>query len=106
LPNVDFSRDILARQPKRLLVLRGTGWADFGSPDRVTSRGLILTGTIEAAEDDGESERSAARKSPGPVRKRDGAEAVARLVRGAISDAPFGVEELKHSTADRVRPNH
>ncbi|MFZ0589734.1 MAG: sugar phosphate nucleotidyltransferase [Bryobacteraceae bacterium] len=37
LPNVDFSRDILAQQAKRLLVLRdsGSGWADLGSPDRV-----------------------------------------------------------------------
>ena len=37
LPNVDFSHDILARQAKRLLVLRdsGSGWADLGSPDRV-----------------------------------------------------------------------
>lgn len=37
LPSVDFSRDILARQVKRLLVLRdsGSGWADLGRPDRV-----------------------------------------------------------------------
>ena len=37
LPIVDFSRDILAHQAKRLLVLRdsGSGWADLGSPDRV-----------------------------------------------------------------------
>ena len=37
LPSVDFSRDILANQAKRLLVLRdsGSGWADLGSPDRV-----------------------------------------------------------------------
>jgi mannose-1-phosphate guanylyltransferase len=37
LPNVDFSRDILAHQAKRLLVLRdsGSGWADLGSPDRM-----------------------------------------------------------------------
>ncbi len=37
LPSVDFSRDILARQAKRLLVLRdsGSGWADLGSADRV-----------------------------------------------------------------------
>jgi mannose-1-phosphate guanylyltransferase len=37
LPNVDFSRDILAHQTKRLLVLRdsGSGWADLGSADRV-----------------------------------------------------------------------
>jgi mannose-1-phosphate guanylyltransferase len=37
LPSVDFSRDILARQAKRLLVLRdsGSGWADLGTPDRV-----------------------------------------------------------------------
>ena len=37
LPNVDFSRDILAHQSKKLLVLRdsGSGWVDLGSPDRV-----------------------------------------------------------------------
>ena len=37
LQSVDFSRDILAHQTKRLLVLRdsGSGWADLGSPDRV-----------------------------------------------------------------------
>jgi mannose-1-phosphate guanylyltransferase len=37
LPSVDFSRDILSQQAKRLLVLRnsGSGWADLGSPDRV-----------------------------------------------------------------------
>jgi len=37
LPNVDFSRDVLAHHAERLLVLRdsGTGWADLGSPDRV-----------------------------------------------------------------------
>jgi mannose-1-phosphate guanylyltransferase len=37
LPSVDFSRDILVHQAKRLLVLRdsGSGWTDLGSPDRV-----------------------------------------------------------------------
>jgi mannose-1-phosphate guanylyltransferase len=37
LPSLDFSRDILAQQANRLLVLRdsGSGWADLGSPDRV-----------------------------------------------------------------------
>ena len=37
LPSVDFSRDILAHQANKLLVLRdsGSGWADLGSPDRV-----------------------------------------------------------------------
>jgi mannose-1-phosphate guanylyltransferase len=37
LPSVDFSRDILAHQAKRLLVLSdsGSGWADLGSPNRV-----------------------------------------------------------------------
>ncbi len=41
LPSVDFSRDILANQANRLLVLRDSysGWADLGSPDRVL--GLI-----------------------------------------------------------------
>lgn len=37
LPSVDFSRDILAPQAKRLLVVRdsNSGWADLGSPKRV-----------------------------------------------------------------------
>ena len=37
LPTVDFSRDILAPQPHRLLVLRDgvSGWVDLGSPARV-----------------------------------------------------------------------
>ena len=41
LLSMDFSRDILARQAPRLLVLRdsGSGWADLGNPDRVL--GLI-----------------------------------------------------------------
>ena len=39
LPVVDFSRDILAHETKRLLVLRdsGSGWTDLGSPHRVLS---------------------------------------------------------------------
>jgi len=37
LPPVDFSKDILVHQSKKLLVLRdgGSGWADLGSPARV-----------------------------------------------------------------------
>src|SRR5579862_3784175 len=37
LPNVDFSRHVLAHQAHKLLVLRysSSGWADLGSPDRV-----------------------------------------------------------------------
>ncbi|MFL6416333.1 MAG: hypothetical protein ACJ74Y_11780 [Bryobacteraceae bacterium] len=37
LLTVDSSRDILAREASRLLVLRdsGSGWAELGSPDRV-----------------------------------------------------------------------
>jgi mannose-1-phosphate guanylyltransferase len=37
LPAVDFSRDVLVNQPRRLLVLRDqtSGWADLGSPARV-----------------------------------------------------------------------
>jgi hypothetical protein len=37
LPTVDFSRDVLAHETRRLLVLRDrkSGWADLGSPDRV-----------------------------------------------------------------------
>jgi hypothetical protein len=36
LPNVRFSRDTLAHQARRLLVLRdsGSGWTNVGSPDR------------------------------------------------------------------------
>ena len=39
LPSVDFSRDILAHQAKKLLVLRdsSSGWTDLGSPKRVLS---------------------------------------------------------------------
>jgi mannose-1-phosphate guanylyltransferase len=46
LPNVDFSRDILAHQAKRLLVLRdsGSGWADLGSPNRVLG---LLAGNVD-----------------------------------------------------------
>ena len=37
LDTVDFSRDVLANLPHRLLVLRDrtSGWADLGSPTRV-----------------------------------------------------------------------
>jgi mannose-1-phosphate guanylyltransferase len=37
LPRVDFSRDVLASQPKRLLVIRDaiSGWTDLGTPSRV-----------------------------------------------------------------------
>jgi mannose-1-phosphate guanylyltransferase len=37
IPAVDLSRDVLAAQPDRLLVLRdaASGWTDFGSPARV-----------------------------------------------------------------------
>lgn len=44
--SVDFSRDILAHQTKRLLVLRDTssGWADLGSPDRVLG---LLAGKLD-----------------------------------------------------------
>jgi mannose-1-phosphate guanylyltransferase len=37
IPSVDLSRDVMAVQPRRLLVLRdnASGWADFGSPARV-----------------------------------------------------------------------
>jgi mannose-1-phosphate guanylyltransferase len=45
LPSVDFSRDILVHQAKRLLVLRdsGSGWADLGSPNRVLR---LLAGNV------------------------------------------------------------
>ncbi len=48
-PSVDFSRDILTRQAKRLLVLRdsGSGWADLGSPNRVF--GLLAKSVIQPA---------------------------------------------------------
>ena len=34
---IDFSRDVLALQPERLLVIRDStsGWTDLGNPDRV-----------------------------------------------------------------------
>jgi hypothetical protein len=37
IPNVDVSRDVLALQPERFLVIRGStsGWTDLGNPDRV-----------------------------------------------------------------------
>ena len=37
MPAVDFSHEILAPQPNRLLVVRDrtSGWADLGSPSRV-----------------------------------------------------------------------
>ena len=37
IPPVDFSRDVLASQPERLLVIRdaGSGWTDLGNPNRV-----------------------------------------------------------------------
>jgi len=37
IPPVDFSRDVLAPQPERLLVIRdaGSGWTDLGNPNRV-----------------------------------------------------------------------
>ena len=37
IPNVDFSRDVLALQPERLLVIPDStsGWTDLGNPDRV-----------------------------------------------------------------------
>ena len=49
LPSVDFSRDILAHQTKRLLVLcdSGSGWADLGSPDRVV--GLLARSVNQPA---------------------------------------------------------
>jgi mannose-1-phosphate guanylyltransferase len=45
LPNVDFSRDVLACQTNRLLVLcdSGSGWADLGSPNRVLR---LLAGNV------------------------------------------------------------
>lgn len=37
IPSIDFSRDVLASQPERLLVIRDavSGWTDLGSPSRV-----------------------------------------------------------------------
>ncbi len=48
---VDFSREVLARQPGRLLVLRDStsGWADLGNPSRVVDtlvRNRIETGWL------------------------------------------------------------
>jgi mannose-1-phosphate guanylyltransferase len=49
LPNVDFSRDILAHQAKRLLVLRDSdsGWTDLGSTNRVL--GLLAKNVTQPA---------------------------------------------------------
>ena len=49
IPAVDLSRDVLAAQPDRLLVLRdvASGWADFGSPSRVVD--TLLRDGIEPA---------------------------------------------------------
>jgi mannose-1-phosphate guanylyltransferase len=37
IPSIDFSRDVLASQPERLLVIRdgASGWTDLGNPQRV-----------------------------------------------------------------------
>jgi hypothetical protein len=37
IPSIDFSRDVLASQPARLLVIRDavSGWTDLGNPNRV-----------------------------------------------------------------------
>jgi mannose-1-phosphate guanylyltransferase len=37
IPSIDFSRDVLASQPERLLVVRDavSGWTDLGNPNRV-----------------------------------------------------------------------
>jgi mannose-1-phosphate guanylyltransferase len=37
VPSIDFSRDVLASQPERLLVIRDamSGWTDLGTPSRV-----------------------------------------------------------------------
>lgn len=37
IPSIDFSRDVLASQPERLLVIRDavSGWTDLGNPERV-----------------------------------------------------------------------
>jgi hypothetical protein len=47
--SVDFSRDILAHQAKKLLVLcnSGSGWADLGRPDFVL--GLLAKGVNQPA---------------------------------------------------------
>ena len=49
LPIVDFSRDMLANQANRLLVLPDlcSGWADLGSPDRVL--GLLANSSNQPA---------------------------------------------------------
>ena len=49
LLSVDFSRDILTHQAKKLLALcnSGSGWADLGSPDRVF--GLLAKDVIQPA---------------------------------------------------------
>jgi hypothetical protein len=78
----------------------------------------MLTGAIEAAEDDEESERRPAVSGNSGCRPGQlwllghrvlcidatSAEAVTRLVRGAISDALFSVVEVRRSTAERLSP--
>jgi mannose-1-phosphate guanylyltransferase len=48
VPSMDFSRDVLARHPERLLVIRDTsGWADLGNPCRVVDT-LVKNGVRPA----------------------------------------------------------
>ena len=46
--SLDFSRDVLARHPERLLVIRDTsGWADLGNPFRIVDT-LVKNGVRPA----------------------------------------------------------
>jgi mannose-1-phosphate guanylyltransferase len=48
VPSLDFSRDVLARHPERLLVIRDTsGWADLGNPFRIVDT-LVKNGVRPA----------------------------------------------------------
>ena len=49
MPTVDFSREVLAPQPYRLLAVTDTtsGWADLGSPTRVLD--ILARDKIEPA---------------------------------------------------------
>jgi mannose-1-phosphate guanylyltransferase len=61
LPNCDFSRDVLSREPSRLLVQyqRDLGWSDLGQPGRVLEA-LRSSGLAAAWEDNWLDQKAAA----------------------------------------------
>jgi hypothetical protein len=66
---VDFSREILAPSPRRLLVVRDTasGWADLGNPDRVID--TLVRNRIEPAWLSGLRSRETDSAVPAPLRR-------------------------------------